>query len=463
MPPVTSTAWPTIYTGLDPGEHGIVDFATLDKHYGKKLLYYDAVKHPPFWDVLAANGLKCLVITPAVALQRSEYKNVDMITGWPLQPRFSSRKMEQSAKAFEYDGEPDIGNALNNGRVSLSEASKIYAKSTKKRADLARHLIEKNNYDMSFVCFTETDRIQHYSLNLEDWEDYVAPLYEEISDFLQYIDKRIRKNKENAILMMVSDHGAQSISYKFLSNSWMIQNNYAVLKSEVYNRSAAKPQQKGVVSKVKGRIVDMAVESNIRRTVYEKLPEPLKRVGERLVADSFDYETQGKYTRITESDFDMGKTKAFCSISTGIVGMVLINDSRFANPCVAASQKEALKRKIMKEIAKVKDLDGKRLVKGVYQGGKYFPKIDDTITPDIIFEVEESYTADYTGYSPDVLFAKPEVNRRGEHTNLGVLGMKIYNNSAGIKRSGAFDLHDISPTILKYFGIKSKKVANSLV
>ena len=60
VPPVTSTAWPTIYTGLDPGEHRIVDFSTLDRNYSKKLLYYDAAKYPPFWDVLASNGFNAL-------------------------------------------------------------------------------------------------------------------------------------------------------------------------------------------------------------------------------------------------------------------------------------------------------------------------------------------------------------------------------------------------------------------
>lgn len=463
VPPVTSTAWPTIYTGLEPGEHRIVDFATLDRHYGKRLLYYDAARYPPFWDVLAARGFECLVVAPAVALQKSAYSNVDMITGWPLQPRFSSREVERTARALKYDGEPDIGNSLNNGRVSLGEASRIWTESTDRRARLAERLMERKSYDMGFVCFTETDRIQHYSLSLGNWEEYVAPLYERISDFMLYVQKRIERNREDAMVMMVSDHGAQRISHKFLSNSWMVHNNYAALKGDVYGRGASKPQQKGIASKMKGRIIDMAVESNIRREIYAKLPKQLRRVGEKLVEDSFDYETQGRYTRITESDFDMPRTRAFCSISTGIVGMVLINDSRFASPCVSKGETPALKKKLMKEIAMIKDLGGRRLVKDVYDGEECFPRGADIITPDLIFELRDGYTADFTGYSKGTPFARPEINRRGEHTHFGVLGIRLYNDDAKIKRRGELELHSISPTILEYFGVRSRLRPNSII
>ena len=61
-------------------------------------------------------------------------------------------------------------------------------------------------------------------------------------------------------------------------------------------------------------------------------------------------------------------------------------------------------------------------------GSKYFPERADIITPDMIFELREGYTADFTGYSSDTLYVRPEVNRRGEHAYLGVLGIMPYND-----------------------------------
>lgn len=463
IPPVTSTAWPTIYTGLEPKEHGVIDFSTIGKDYERELMYYDANTTPPFWDTLASKGYSCLVMTPAVALQKSKYENVDMITGWPLQPRFSSSKVEKAAKSFEYNGEPDIGNALNTGKISLEKASALYTESTKRRAGLSKYLIEKTNYDLSFVCFTETDRIQHYSLNLKDWERYVAPLYEQISDFIIYIEQRIKKLDQDALIMLVSDHGAQPISYKFLSNSWMVQKGYATLKEKVYSKETKKENTSG--SKVKRKIVDTLVESPLRREIYSRLPTSLKKVGEKLVEDSYDYETQGKYVRITESDFNMSKTKAFCSISTGTVGMVLINDSRFADQCVQDNQRNSLKKELIAELGKIKDTGGRKLMADVYDGVKYFPSKGSSIMPDIIFELKEGYTADYSGYSKDKLYVAPEINRRGEHTRMGIFGIVSSDKSIKIRamRKKVLKLSDVNPTILKYFGLAGKSKSKSLI
>lgn len=449
VPPVTSTAWPTIYTGLEPKEHRIIDFSTINHDYSKELTYYDAGRYPPFWDVLASKGLKSLVITPAVALQKSRHSNVDMLTGWPLQARFSSGRIEEISKKFKYDGEPDIGNSLNTGRITLEEATRIYTDSIKRRADLSKYLIERNDYDFAFICFTETDRIQHYSLNLDNWKDYVAPLYEEISTFISYIDSRIRKKRENAAVMVVSDHGAQPVAHKFLSNSWMVHNNYAALKENVYNRDIE--TEPGAVSKVKRRIINHLVESRFRRQIYEKMPKSLKKVGEKMVEESHDYEYKGKYIHITETDFDMRRTKAFCSISSGPVGMVLINDSRFSSPGIKDSERDSLKAKLIKSIKNIEDDKGRRLMDFVEDGNRYFPR-NNHITPDVVFGLKEGYTTDYSGYSKGSALVDPEINRRGEHTSFGIFGVKSYNGKIAIKHKG-LKLADVNPIILKYFGI----------
>src|SRR5207302_8558809 len=126
LPPVTASAWPSIYTGLEPSEHGIMDFLFLDKNYTKQLIYYDTQRSVPFWDTLAQQGLKSLVITPAMVLKKSSHKGVDMVTGWPLQPRYSSLELERAAKKFGFEGEPDIGMDLEKRAMSIEKASKLY-------------------------------------------------------------------------------------------------------------------------------------------------------------------------------------------------------------------------------------------------------------------------------------------------------------------------------------------------
>lgn len=460
VPPVTSAAWPTVYTGLEPKEHGIIDFSGIDKNYEKRLLYYDSSENSPFWDVLASRGFKCLVMTPAVALERSRYNSVDIVTGWPLQPRFSSRKLENACKRFGFEGEPDIGNALNTGKLSLSDAARIYTESTKKRAEVSKYLISKNDYDLSFVCFTETDRIQHYSLSLKNWAEYVAPLYEEISDFILYLNKKIVKSGENAALMLVSDHGAQQISHKFLSNSWMVQNNYAILKDEVYKKNPRK--KKGATSNLKSNIVNKLVESRFRRQIYSKMPRSVQKIAESFVEESFDYESEGRYIRISESDFDMAKTKAFCSVAFGPMGMIWVNDHRFSSPLVGRGEKGKLKKDITAKLKMIKSAEKKPLIKNVYDGSVFFSEKGKIIPPDLVFELRDGYTADFSGYSKSGIFTKPEINRRGEHTRMGVFGLKTYKSKISIPKSVKrnLKLSDISPMILDYFEVTHLKKGN---
>jgi predicted AlkP superfamily phosphohydrolase/phosphomutase len=462
VPPVTSVAWPTIYTGLEPKEHGIIDFSSINKNYEKDISYYDTNKHVPFWDTLAEKGLSCLVVTPAVTLQKSKYKNVDMITGWPLGAKYSSQKIEDVCKKFKYEGEPDIGNQLNTGKLTIKDASRIWSESTKTRADVSKYLIDRYDYDMAFICFTETDRIQHYSLNLDNWEECVAPVYKEISNFIEYLDKRIKKMGEDAVIMIVSDHGSQQIHHKFLSNSWMINEGYANLKSGIYKRGIFK-SNKDPISKVKSKIVNKLVESKLRRTIYTKMPKSLQKLGESFVEESFDYESQGKYIRIKESDFDMPKTRAFCSVSFGPMGLIWVNDSRFSNPCVPANERSALVKEIIQKLLKIKDLEGRNLIKGVYDGPKFFSKSNSLIIPDIIFELEDGYTADYSGYRENLLYTEPEINRRGEHTKTGIFGIRPYRSKIKLIKKRDLSLSEVNPTILKYFGIDSIKRDKSLI
>ena len=115
LPPLTPVAWPSIYTGLEPREHGMMDFFCIDREYTKQLLYFDTDANRTFWDLAAEAGFRSLVVTPAEVLQPSSSENVDMITGWPMPPRFSSREMEGIAKKFGFDGEPSIEKEMQDG------------------------------------------------------------------------------------------------------------------------------------------------------------------------------------------------------------------------------------------------------------------------------------------------------------------------------------------------------------
>ncbi|MDE1870258.1 MAG: alkaline phosphatase family protein [Candidatus Micrarchaeota archaeon] len=463
VPPVTAAAWPSIYTGLRPQQHGVIDFIHIDREYTKQLIYYDSQKHPPFWEILGEAGIRSLIVTPAMALKLSGNENVDMITGWPLEPKYSSGSLQKAANKFEFRGEPEIGVDLDKGVIPIAEGSKMYVKSIEKRAALSRYLIEKNSYDLVFVCFTETDRIQHYSFNNEKWEQYVAPLYEKISEFVEWVVEQSEKKGEEATIMLVSDHGSQPIYNKFLPNAWLVKNGYAVLKKNI--TKARKESAKGSNIDVKRYITEKALKMPGRRRLYHLLPGSAKRAIDRMMDDNFTGEERG-YVRIKETlDFEMDRTEAFAAVSFGPCGMIWLNDRRFAKPGIREEDRKRVKGEIMSKIGKLEGGDGKRLVKKVFDGQKYYRGGESIILPDILFLLRENYIVDFTYYSPSTIFMKPEIYRSGDHTMEGIFGSIDIGNEKNVKKLSKkkAQVYNIGPTILRYFGYRGKESENSLL
>ena len=46
LPPMTGPAWPSIYTGLEPKDHGVPDFFVMKKSYTPDIVYYDSSAAP---------------------------------------------------------------------------------------------------------------------------------------------------------------------------------------------------------------------------------------------------------------------------------------------------------------------------------------------------------------------------------------------------------------------------------
>ena len=141
LPPMTGPAWPSIYTGLKPGEHGVPDFFIMNKDYTPDLAFYDSYEVPPFWKRLAEMDKKCLLITPATDITLPTYNNVDMITGFPLPAKANTKELRELMKRYGFRGEPDIKADIKSGKMSVEEAVRVFVKSIKTRASIAKEMM----------------------------------------------------------------------------------------------------------------------------------------------------------------------------------------------------------------------------------------------------------------------------------------------------------------------------------
>lgn len=447
LPPMTGGAWPTIYTGLSPGEHGVPDFFVMKKDYTPDLVYFDSEMTPPFWKDLAHQGRECLIITPATDIKLPNYGNVDMITGFPLKAKTNNRFLETLMKKYDFYGEPDVEREMKEGKMSDEEGTKHFLKSIRTRSEIAKEAMAKKNYDLAYVCFTETDRLQHFVLNKKNMKEYLLPIYQEIGKYLDFVMAKARK--EEGAVMVLSDHGSQPIAKKFLINTWMIRKGYANLKESVIQGiESSKPKEEAVAYNIREKLLKTRL-----RNVYDRLPHAAKGIVSKSIGKFLSTASGSDYTRLHLFDYDMTNTKSFAAISNINVATIWINDSRFVQSQVSASEKAKLKKEITKELLALKDGKGKKLIANVWDGDKYYGKTKKFIQPDLLVEIVPGYTIDVFNFSRDSFFMDPEPPKRGDHTRYGIFGM--YPEKPKTK-TGVFSILDVHSTVLNYFKSKQK-------
>ena len=73
------------------------------------------------------------------------------------------------------------------------------------------------------------------------------------------------RKRHIGLVMIVSDHGAQPIKYKFLINSWMIKNGYAKLKESIMEKITDPSKSSGSTEPNSGYgIRDKLLKSRLR-------------------------------------------------------------------------------------------------------------------------------------------------------------------------------------------------------
>jgi predicted AlkP superfamily phosphohydrolase/phosphomutase len=469
IPPVTSVAWPSIYTGLGPGKHGVVEFFSLDKDHNKQLLYYDSAANEPFWNSLSKYGVRSLIVTPAMVIDVNKDENVDLITGFPMAPRYSSKGLEQAAKKAGFNGEEDLEGEIKAGRMSPKEGSMRYRESVARKISLVKDLMVRGDYDLIFVCFTETDRIQHYCFGegMEKALEYNEPVLNEISKFIDWITSKLEKGSEEYEMMILSDHGAQPLKKKFLLNTWMIDEGYARLTpaaaeqvDKLLERGKREEEGGGINKNLKYQIREKLLKAGAKEA-YEKMPKALKKIAAKSMDVGLVLSPNGKCVRVHDlnfDNFDMGNTKAFGAISTNPAGLIWINDQRFSENGATQKEKGQLKKEIISKLKALKTEDGKKLVERIYDGETYYQDTLKFIYPDILILLRDGYGVDTFNFSKEGLFTDIDPILNGDHTVKAMVG--FYGNALKLSKlkSKKPHVYDIAPTVLKYFGLSSTDI-----
>ncbi|HYD48945.1 MAG TPA: alkaline phosphatase family protein, partial [Terriglobales bacterium] len=243
-PPITVPAWSSMLSSRDPGELGIYGFRDRSGHgYGESAFASSySVRLPRLWEMLPPGARSILIGVP----QTYPPPAVD---GWVVSclltpsaakvtthPPELRRELDEMCGGYTFD----VEDFRSSDRSELLE--RIYAK-TRQDFAVARHLATTRPWNLLAMVVMGTDRIQHAFWPRQD--DDAAPGWSVLLEYYRALDAEIGALQQclapDAVMLVVSDHGAKRMEGGIFLNQWLIDNGYLRLLEEPVQPTPLRP------------------------------------------------------------------------------------------------------------------------------------------------------------------------------------------------------------------------------
>jgi predicted AlkP superfamily phosphohydrolase/phosphomutase len=219
IPPTSPPAWTSAITGVNPGKHGIYGFikglgSDSEGRLAPTFLTSQDRSADPLWVILSEQERRSVVINVPSTSPPDEIDGI-MISGFPhVSPTYFTYPPEYRLKIPDYRTDP-WGREISGGEehVLLKDLNDV----TDRRAEVVFKLLEEEQWDLFFVVFTITDKVQHYFWKFmdpkhPDWDPEKARLYgDAILKTYQRMDQLLGQLRsyldDQTTLMVMSDHG----------------------------------------------------------------------------------------------------------------------------------------------------------------------------------------------------------------------------------------------------------------
>jgi len=206
LPEVSSAAWASIVTGLDPAGHNIFGFTDLiDGTYTLGFTSSRTFKANPFWQ--RNDGRKHLVMNvpqtyPAQPL------NGTLVSGFVALDLPRAVYPAERLPLFE-----GIGYRVDADMTAIEVSKDKFVDDLHRvlstRVAALDELWNADSWDSAMFVITGTDRLNHYLW--EDFEDPNSPFHQRFLDFYREVDRAIERIvsrlPDETTLLTVSDHG----------------------------------------------------------------------------------------------------------------------------------------------------------------------------------------------------------------------------------------------------------------
>lgn len=254
-PPITPAAWTTFMTGKGPGRHGIVDFERYDAKTNK--LSFNStfeIREKTIWEILSEKKLRVGSIHLPMTYPPREV-NGFMISGFDTPstdveftyPKDLKQKILQRWPGYSYKS--DWKRKALGGDELFQRNLRHIEQSFVQGQELAAYCAGKYDWDVLMVLYKLVDNLQHKAWRHLDPRtagrnprrtEMAAQSFTALDESLGKLIAMARK--ENALILIMSDHGHGSLDGKAQPNALLERWGYLKIKSRLKQgrRRAAK-------------------------------------------------------------------------------------------------------------------------------------------------------------------------------------------------------------------------------
>ena len=435
IPPVTPSAWTTIFTGKNAGKHGIYDFQELEPDtYTFRTVRTDEHREKTLWHLLDDVGKRSVIIDVPFTYPPKPLNGL-MLTGYGT-PRTDGTIFtfpEDFAGRLPPELRSEVRVALPTNRFDRSarfiqEWEEVMAG----RQRLLQYLISAEPWDFFMVVFSITDNMAHvfwtyvdpahpnyYRSEAEAYREAFFHGYQMCDRLLGELVERAGKDTTT---LVISDHGFGSVRPRQYVYRRLLQGGYL------------RPKAAGGMP-LGARLVRFAVDT------YNRFP----RLREWVKGLQPDNRTQLKQslqrTGIMPSEQSIDFARSRVIPSNFGLRMWINDDERFPQGQVPAASRDALLAELRDYLAQDRDaVTGRPIIANTYLGSELYSGPHARNGPDLVIEYANLF-------DPEQHNPRRNPHVEGGHTLDGIFlahGPAVAHN----KPNATAKLTDIAPTVL---------------
>jgi len=449
FPPVTTPAWPTMYTSQDPGVHGYTSFGILDPQtLVRRAERLDGVSCPRLWTVLNQAGVRTGIFN-IPSTYPADVVDGFMVSGFPappgsreaVQPTYLRRPFTEAFPAYDCNGTIEV--ALFNDPTKRDHLVQQLQQILSQRRRALEWLLEREPVDFLWVVLETFDRIAHCAYAFLSPEsdlhgsDEGKRAYDAILDLFETQDHIIKDVMEwagsDSMAMVVSDHGFSWTPRRFDLRGWLISRDLM-----------APPRHKRLWQRFKG-----AVRSRLQQKGLGKFWQAVSNTHARLAK-------AGGRARWTGATWDWDRSKTWLS-GASEYGIRINLRGRYVHGIVPPTEYDETVDCLVDALQNVQDPKDERpvfsLVKRreeVYHG----PYVDRA--PEVVYlprrdVYQETRPLDSPPSAQGFLSPAPDLVSQGHHDLNGIFAAT--GRPFGQGQAAPLSIPDIMPTVLYAMGL----------